>query len=272
MAYPEVDELWERLGHYGFATALVTNGTLVKHRAPRICSTNLKWVRVSIDAAREQTYSQMRLTPPGHFYKAWEAVRNFKKYAPQDPDFRLGVGFVLSNENIDEVYEFVSLAKSNGADNVRLSLTYSDRGEKYFDNIRKVEKALDEAERAKADFESAEFKVHNLTRTRWEETLMPFQDYHTCPIAQVLCVVEGEGKVYTCCTFTGSKKGNQGVFWEHPDGFRGLWEEKESFRRKLYPRNYCQNACLYEQRNKAIIKMMEEGAPRGLVTMHQEFI
>jgi organic radical activating enzyme len=132
LAYPHTDALWKALKHHNFATALVTNGTLLKDRAPLICDSRLKWVRVSIDAARESTYALMRKAPPKHFVRAWNAVEEFRKHAPKDPEFRLGVGFVLSNENWTEVYDFVRMARDHGADNVRLSSTFSDKQLAYF--------------------------------------------------------------------------------------------------------------------------------------------
>lgn len=272
LAYPHTDALWERLAEYGFATALVTNGTLMRGRAPNICASRLKWARVSIDCANRKTYSRMRLAPERHFDLAWSAVRQLREFAPDDPEFRLGVGFVLSNENRGEVYDFVRLAKDHGADNVRLSVTYSDDHEKWFNEPGTVASDLLLAEKAVADFGDKDFTVHNLMETRWKEVLNPFQGYGRCTIQEILCVVEGTGKVYTCCTFTGSEKGNQGVFWDHPEGFKGLWGAKAPWRAKLDPRTYCTNSCLYEKRNKEIIKLLQEPPDGKVDVIHREFV
>lgn len=270
LAYPYTEQVWEEFASYDFATALVTNGTLMKDRAPLICAGNLRWARVSIDALDRDTYSRMRKCPPGHFDLAWRAVRELRDNQPKRADFRLGVGFVLCNENAGQVYEFVKRAKDSGADNVRLTVTYSDQHETFFKDRTSVDESIFQARKAKEDFEDASFSVHNLMVERWRDVVNHHQDYDRCITQEVLCVVEGEGRVYTCCTFTGSNKGMQGIFWEHPGGFKGLWTEKASWRRKLNPRTYCTNSCLYEKRNLEMLKIVESArAPKQI---HTEFI
>jgi molybdenum cofactor biosynthesis enzyme MoaA len=273
LAYPHTDALWKALKHHNFATALVTNGTLLKDRAPLICDSRLKWVRVSIDAARESTYALMRKAPPKHFVRAWNAVEEFRKHAPKDPEFRLGVGFVLSNENWTEVYDFVRMARDHGADNVRLSSTFSDKQLAYFGPDVDLKAASAASEQAKADFEDATFKVHNQIPRRLWETEHPAQDYERCTTKDLLCVVEGEGRVYTCCTFTGSKKGLMGNFLQHPRGFRGVWEDNAEWRKSFNAKEYCKVACLYRERNLAMIDLIAAPTMPEPVTMsHQEFV
>lgn len=273
LAYPHFDEMWSLLLEHGLAVGLVSNGVLLsKHTG--ICTPNLSWVRISIDASKRDTYATMRGAHPTHFDRAWDAVRHMRRTAPERDDFRLGVGFVLSNENTGEVYDFVRMAKEAGADNVRLSVTYSDKHEGYFSDQQAVVESIAQAGQAEADFGDESFAVHNLMRDRWNEVNSPSQDYHRCPSQEVLCVIEGSGMVYTCCTFTGSSKGRQGVFWDHPDGFLGLWRDKLAWRSELDPRTYCQNSCLYEKRNRSMIDLIEGdgGAGPSPDLIHTEFI
>lgn len=256
LAYPYAEGLWNGLAERGFDTALVTNGTLLRNRAALVTQ-RMKWARVSIDAATEETYATMRRAPRGHFRLAWAAVADLRKHQPQDPEFRLGVGFVLSNENVGDVYKFVRMARDSGADNVRLSVTFSDQHKDYFKDHAAVEDAIQASIRAKHDFEDATFKVHNLIPGRWNEVLHPAQDYRRCPTKDLLCVVEGEGKVYTCCTFTGSLSGLYGKFTEHPKGFRGLWEDHAEWRRGMDASQYCQVTCLYRDRNLAMNALID---------------
>lgn len=257
LAYRYTDELWTMLRSYGFATALVTNGTLMRDRAPLLCASRLLWARVSIDSAKAETHAKMRRCPPDHFAKAWRAVEQLRFHAPKDPTFRLGCGFVLCNENWKEVYEFVKMAKEHGADNVRLSSTFSDQQLAYFGPEVDLKTASAESERAAADFQDSTFKVHNQIPRRLWETEHPTQDYERCTTKDVLCVVEGEGKVYTCCTFTGSNKGLMGNILTHPKGFRGVWEDNAAWRKSFNAKQYCTVACLYRDRNLAMIDLIE---------------
>lgn len=275
LIYPYAKQLWERLHELGFATALVTNGTALGDKAPLI-TRSAKWVRVSIDAGCAETYAVMRGCNSKHFDLAWHAVREFHLNRPDDPDFRLGVGYVISNENMGELSQFCEMARISGADNVRLSVAYSDLGIDYFHNRQWLEGEISEAAKVESKLSSPTFRVHNLTSRRHWEIQHQHQDYKRCPTKDLLCVVEGEGKVYTCCTFTGSLKGCYGKFTDHPGGFRGLWEDNEIWRRNFDASKYCDVACLYRDRNLAMNGIIDCAVPveeiQNLTMLHKEFI
>ncbi len=269
LAYPKIAELCGELRRRAFAVSMVTNGTLYQQAGAGVVAMGdaLRWVRVSIDAATAKTYATMRQTPAHGFGKAWAMVQHLAETRSSfHPEFRLGVGFVLSNENLAEVLPFVEMAKDAGADNVRLSLTFSDKHLDYFEDRTALHQAVEDSRDAAADFTDDTFTVHNLIPKRYWEQEHPAQDYRRCPTKDVLCVVEGEGKVYTCCTFTGSKRGLYGNFMEHPGGFRGLWEENAERRRTWDCRAECPVACLYRDRNLAMNKLIDEPP------IHTEFI
>ena len=264
LAHPNAQFMWTLMAHHTFATALVTNGTLMTEQLARLIgASGLKWARVSIDAGTPETYAKMRKTPEAHFEKAWNAVRLLREHAPDDPDFRLGVGFVLCNENVDELPTFIARARDSGADNVRLSLTFSDRNREFFDDPEKVSEVAELSKQIAATSTDA-FTIHNQIPQRWYEVTHPTQDYRRCPTKDLLCVIEGRGDVYTCCTFTGSLKGRYGNI--EPDGFRALWEKGDAFRRNLDASKYCTCACLYRDRNLAMNRIIDSDQ------IHTEFI
>ena len=266
LLYKHSELLWKELGRRGFATALVTNGTLLdEHIAELIGQTDLKWARVSIDAATKETYGVMRHCPEVYFERAWQAVERLREVAPKNPDFRLGVGFVASNSNAHEVYDFVDRAELSSADNVRLSLVLSDRGVGYFDDRDALIECVKGSTRAHKDFDSPGFRIHNLIPKRAEDAEERFQNYARCATKDFLCVVEGAGRVYTCCTFTGSTLGYQGNIKK--GGFKDLWARTAKFRDGLIPSDYCNTPCLYRDRNLAVMRMMGE-----LPVLHKEFI
>ncbi|MCU7936715.1 MAG: hypothetical protein KZQ99_17880 [Candidatus Thiodiazotropha sp. (ex Dulcina madagascariensis)] len=83
---------------------------------------------------------------------------------------------------------------------------------------------------------------------------------------------DDKGKVYTCCTFTGSFKGLYGNFMEHPGGFRGLWEESGAWRKNLLASEYCDCSCLYRDRNHAMNELIDGIQEAGPAHIHKEFI
>jgi MoaA/NifB/PqqE/SkfB family radical SAM enzyme len=267
LAYPHIVDTVAALVLAGMSIGLVTNGTLLTEEMAEKIGPALSWARVSIDCSNPETYATMRRTKPGQFDKAWGAVELLRKYAPDDEDYRLGVGFVLSRENWKEPFEFIKMAHESGADNVRMSSTFHSVGA-YFsmlpDHSREAVRLTDVAVEK---FSSDTFHINNLMEERLNESsILSSQDYDRCPTKDLLCVVEGTGKVYTCCTFTGSDKGCYGNFMEHEGGFKGLWEEKEEWRKNFKACDYCKIPCLYRERNLAMNEMIDAKHT------HKEFI
>ncbi|MFT5266605.1 MAG: MoaA/NifB/PqqE/SkfB family radical SAM enzyme [Acidimicrobiales bacterium] len=264
LAYPYINELLEALMHADIRVGLVTNGTLWAKVKPELLQT-LSWARVSIDAGNVDAYVAERKCPRSHWKQAWNAVKVLRKNGVR-PEFKLGVSFVLSNHNSEGVFQFVDRASKSGADNCRLSATYSDLNGDYYDDSEKVFDAVDSSKAAVKRFHGEDgFEVHNLLPTRVAENEVPHQDYEQCPTKDLLCVVEGEGNVYMCCSWTGSGKGKYGNFIKHPDGFRGVWNDSAKFRAGFKACDYCDISCLYRARNLAMNALIGKG-------LHTEFI
>ena len=175
----------------------------------------------------------------------FDAITKIRKYGNHKDEFRLGTGFVMANGNELEVYDFCKKVKDLGADNVRLGLTFSDKHLDYFEDKTLLKKGILLAKQAVDDFSDNSFKVINLIQERGRNLYECTNDYSPCHTKDVLCVLEGEGNVYTCCTFTGSNKGILGNIHKNPDGFKGVWRDSFEFRKNLNPRNYCNVSCLY---------------------------
>jgi molybdenum cofactor biosynthesis enzyme MoaA len=276
LAYPYPRELFVELARRPFAVSLVTNGTLLNRCWEELLALGekLRWVRVSVDAAKPATYATMRKTPSCNFAKAWQTVRTFAQHRQAfHEEFRLGAGFVLCNENIREVYDFTAIAAVHGADNVRLSSTFSDQHLGFFHDRDALDEAVCQSVRAEREFTTNGFHVYNMIPKRVWETEHPTQDYGPCYTKDLLCVVEGTGKVYSCCTFTGSAKGIWGNFLEHPDGFLGVWADAAGRRSRWDSRKECRVACLYRERNLEMIELVDGRLePSGEKVIHKEFI
>ncbi len=258
LAHPNKYEMFEMLFAAGFDVGLVTNGTLVTDRLAELLAPNLTWMRVSIDAANRETYIKLRRSARVHFDCATDAIRKIRRYGNHKPDFRLGAGFVMSNGNELEVYGFCELVKALGADNARLSLTFSDYDMAYFKDQKKLKAGVALAKRAEEELSDGAFRVFNLIPERHDNLVEAANDYPKCYTKDVLCVIEGKGDVYTCCTFTGTNKGRHGNILTDKDGFAGVWRRSQAFRLALDPRRYCNVTCLYKKRNLEMINLVHQ--------------
>lgn len=264
MIYGHVDGLLELIRELGFDLGLVTNGTAVtKARADFIGAMPAwKWVRVSIDAGRRSTYEKVRAVGPGHWDRAWLAVQMLaeerdRRAMQGDREIRVGTGFVVTNENYDEVYEFCRIAKRYRADNVRLSVRFGPGGNGYY-APGTLARAEEQARAAEAEFNDDDFAVHNLIGERVLNQTATVQDYEPCYTMRLLCVIGGDAKVYSCCTLAFNPSGELGDLRKEP--FTELWARQQRTRFEGFQvRDRCRCQCLYERRNRAMIEMVDSG-------------
>jgi MoaA/NifB/PqqE/SkfB family radical SAM enzyme len=254
--YPHWRQMIGLIGELGFDLGLVTNGTgLTEARVRQLVNgARLKWARVSIDAGNPKQYSEIRRVPESHWHKAWEAVAMLAEAMGGDPEHRLGVGYVVSGDSYDGIYGAAKMAYEAGADNMRISVAFTPEADGVL-TPEQVAVAHDGAREAQEHFGES-LQVVDLIDERIENLSRTTQDYSYCGTKDLLCVVEGECKVYTCCTLTGDPRGLMGDVRDR--SFRDLWEEMAPWRKRLNPCEVCTCACLYEERNKAMLSLMDK--------------
>jgi len=249
LAYPDIHKLFDELSTMPIETALVTNGTLLKERtADLLYRTHLQWARVSIDAGNKKNYCKIRRCPESHWDMAW---RGISRLVSRQTHQTIGIGFVVTEHNYMDIFELCSRAKNAGVDNVRISVAFTTKGADILSQEQKMEarKQLEEASKLNCRV----FKVVDLFDERLNNLRLSAekQDYDYCGIKDLLCVIEGQGNVYTCCTLTGMKAGFIGNIMEQ--SFDKLWSDRVKWREEFDPRKMCKCTCLYEKRNQVIL-------------------
>ena len=261
--YPHIDQLIDLIDELGFDLGCVTNGTPVTwQRAQRLgAMQRWLWARVSIDAGSADTYCTVRGVAWTHWDRAWATVRNLSSERGARADRRVGVGFVVTRENYTEVAKCCRLAKTAGADNVRLSIRFGPGGNDYY-LPGQLDIAEAQAEAAERELnEDGRFRVHNLIGERRGNQGAAFQDYEPCYTMRLLCVIGGDAKVYTCCTLAFNPAGEMGDL--RKTTFRELWEGPagEKFFEDFKVRERCRCVCLYERRNLAMLSIVAAPTP-----------
>jgi MoaA/NifB/PqqE/SkfB family radical SAM enzyme len=225
--------------------ALVTNGIPFVERKlyEPMSDARVLWFRVSIDAGTQETYCKLRKCPPRDWKDAWSAIRYAKE------SFKgavIGVSFVLNDVNCLETYGACQRAKDSGADNIRLSVAFTQYGtdiipvEKRYGAMRQVFKAQSLAD--------DNFKVVDLVAERLENLSTCQEPKHPfCGSKDIITLVEGAGNVYTCCSHAGS--GNCVMGNINEERFREIWARNSSWRRSFDATRMCKVPCLYTSRN-----------------------
>ena len=124
-------------------------------------------------------------------------------------------------------------------------------------NDNQIKEVNSQIKKSKLDFENDKFSIPDVFSERVENLKMsPVQDYDYCPSKDIICVIEGEQRVFTCCTLTGDLRGLMGSI--ENKRFKDLWNESQDFRKNFDVRANCTCCCLYEQRNKSMLEMMKK--------------
>lgn len=108
--HPEFNGVVRLAKHYGLAVGLITNGTV--HLNDDITE-EFEWIRVSLDASTRQEY--LRLKKVDYFEKV---LANISSYAERCGS--VGVGYVVTNNNIEELESLILQLRESGATYIQL--------------------------------------------------------------------------------------------------------------------------------------------------------
>jgi len=252
-AYPFFEELLVLLQDQPLDTALVTNGTLLDVRMVKILTqTRLTWARVSIDAGSAEDYCATRFAPRAHWEKAWQAVTLLATNKPL-AETAIGVGFVLDLHNHRHLYDCVKRAKEAGADNIRLSLSFTPDGTARWAAV--LQEVAGQIALAQTDFAGGGFTIHDLITERAQNVVLGRQTYPFCAAKEVICVIGADQNVYACCSLAYNPRGRMGSIATR--SFADLWREQGwRWRQAHDPRRDCRIQCLYEKRNMEALRLM----------------
>ncbi len=222
--HPKHDIIFEHCVKLGLDLALVTNGAKMKDNVVQALVKGGKWVRISIDAGIEQTYCDVREVKPFMFEKVWGNVKKLSdaRNAFKESELIIGIGFVITPDNWNEIIPFMKRAVINGADNVRFSAMFSHIDGVHDSYFKECSKLLKEA---KEQF-GQDIKIFDLFSDRVEDLEQKSPDYKHCGYMKLNVYIGGDQNVYTCCNNAYNVKGLVGTIKDKT--FREFWEAKET--------------------------------------------
>lgn len=246
LCHPSIKEALRLMQRRGIEIGLVTNGQALDAELIGILQ-KVSWVRISVDAARRDTYSMIRRIKAAHFERLLD---NVQALAAGPRACILGVGFVVNRENHAEIFDACSLFRSLGVDNFRISAAFTPSGMAYFDGILESGRAL--AARAKAELETPSFTVFNLFGDRVSDLFHGVQDYDRCFMKDLVPYIGADLSCYTCCMLAYNPAGLIGSL--RHQSLEALWasEEKRAFFAAHSPRRCCRSPCMFEAKNRFI--------------------
>jgi len=193
LLYPYIKEFIDKLVKHNIEIALVTNGQfLTKDILDRL--NNVRWIRFSIDAATAKTHAKVH----GVSEKVFPIViKNLEQTIERNfDDCLIGVSYIITKYNIDEIYEAALKYKEMGVDNIRFSFQYEPTGTAGLTNEEK-ERARKLLLKAR-ELSDSKFKVFGMVE-RLETFAKPNIDFTFCGYQFFTWSLGYDCKFYPCC-------------------------------------------------------------------------
>ena len=221
----EINSIVQETRRYGIDVAFTTNGVLLdRHDTISDCS----WVKVSINAGREESYRRVHKARDKDWSKVWANIRAAAKVKGK---CKLGVQAVILPETINEMWDLMVLAQESGADYLVLK-PYTQA--KYSINRMNID-MRDQLPILKAEADAvskAGFKV--IVREEAIKTRAP--TYTKCQATPYFwAYIMANGDVYTCSAYLNDDRFRIGNINEQ--SFTAIWRGEKRRENWEYVRN-----------------------------------
>jgi len=252
--HPDFVRVLNHAHKLGFDYGVVTNGTQASEAVHKSLS-HASWVRVSIDAGNSSTYATTRTSDPSMFNKVRSFVRRL--VVERTGDFPVvGVGFVITHYNWQEVFQAAVNAKEDGADNFRISGVFQNKGNDYFRKFySSVVSICQQAEKLSND----RFRVFNLFGKQSPELNQNSLPKIPCWFQYLVTYIAADLNIYHCCLLAYTQRGFLASIADEP--FDNVWLSEEVGERLLrLDANKCPY-CIFEEKNRTITYAVQKDPP-----------
>jgi len=248
LLYPYIKESLKMLAQVGIGLGILTNGGLLRGEIADIVADTVSWVRISMDAADARTYSKYRNVS----LKSFDLVcDNIKRFAKKKKSCKLGISFIVTEENHPQIFRYLEFMKRLGVDNVKISECVVSKdwrqGRKYMDKF--FIPAREQIDKSLSRLADKNFMIIDRFHYPDEEDNNYSKSYAFCAFAQCLVIIGADLNVYACQDKAYAKSGK--LFSIRDQGFSEGWfspENRDSLR-KLNPSRVCTHHCTQHAKN-----------------------
>lgn len=251
LLYKPLPDVIDVLAAGGVRIAALTNGSNLKGRVADALAKNATWVRISLDAWDDQSYTKSR-GAKAHGFSI--LIDNIQKFTARNSQCVLGISFIVGQENHNKIFEVSELLKNCGVNHVKISGAVVGNDAKlnnaYHRNIKnEVARQISMAESLIDNHFSILNHYHDL-QNRFEK------HYTTCPSLNFLTVIGADQHVYTCQDKAYTQSGRVTSIAER--SFKDYWfsQDNQNFLRMFNPSIQCSHHCVSHAKNLAIHEYM----------------
>ena len=252
---------------------MFSNGTMFKRfdlfeTIVNSCS----WVRVSIDAGREDTYDNLRITNNKTNFKTVieNIITLIETKKRLKSDITIGVGFVVTKDNYNEILDFSTLFKDIDVDycqfkpeiiQVERDQTLNKSKEQISSDfwLKDILVLLEGAKKILGDkYECNTYKIDDLI----VDVKNYGRNYKQCLGSQLQPCVGADGNVYVCTNHRGHKKYSYGSLYEK--SFKEIWSDiktKSNIMNKIENEEKfinCTHLCKPHESNKLLYQIKKD--------------
>jgi MoaA/NifB/PqqE/SkfB family radical SAM enzyme len=204
--HPEHHHIFAHALELGLRCSLVSNGVKWNHVITEELLPRFDWVRVSIDAADEQSYAKTRRTPVSAWRQAWHNVRSLVEAVTEaGSPTQIGLGFVVTPTSYPEIVQFAEIAAKSGVHNIRYTAMFSTEDERPFLECYDAVNGM--IHEAREKYTRPDFAIHDNFGSRFDDLRQKAPDYQTCSYQHYTTYVGGDLKAYRCCVLAYNQLG-----------------------------------------------------------------
>ena len=252
LIYKSLPEHIERLSKAGVKVAALSNGSNLKGKVADAFANYGSWLRISVDAWDDKSYSKARGVPDGAYTKL---LSNMEAFCKRETRCTLGVSFIIGHDNYQHIYEACKIFKEIGVSHVKLSgvvvgNTVQEINE-YHDVIyNSVSEQIKKCETLTDDNFEAVNHYHQL-ENRFTK------DYTSCPYLMYLTVIGADSCVYTCQDKAYTESGFLGSLDDI--SFKKFWYSDDNKGRifSFNPTNECKHHCVTHTKNLSVLEFID---------------
>jgi len=238
----------------GIDVSITTNGVLFnKEEAERILP-YLSWIRFSLDAGTQETYSQIHGTRKEDFSKVIENISYASEIKRKNNyPIVIGVQSLLTNKSLGELEMLAKKVRDIGADNLQIK-PYSHHPSSKNDLSFNYE----EAEKIRPVLESlSEGKFQIIYRTNTIQRLQTCREYDQCHGLPFFSLIDARGEVIPCNLFYGNKEFTYGNI--NQELFSDIWtsERRKQVIEKINQKGIddCRKGCRLDVINRYLERL-----------------
>ncbi len=262
LIYPGIKETIAHIKKREIDLGVITNGSNLKDEVAELLA-DANWVRISLDAARDEIFREIRGTTKGEFDRI---VRNIADFVRLRQGCKVAIYYNVNHKNFEGVYDFLGVMSACKVDNVKITeCVIGSAAEDYEYHRPFVRRVRGQVERAKRDLGNGGMEIidhYGISESMAEENReiqkeMYRKEYDFCPTMHLTMSIGADLGVYSCHDKAYTQSGLLGYIKDR--GFKDFWfsEENRNRMRHMRPSAVCNHHCANHARNVMLNQFMD---------------